>query len=128
MQSSVVVHFSGGKVRKGVTSDFYPNKSSFHLSEKEGGGLSEVGLRDLKAVFFVKTFEGNPTYREKDDTERSGFGKRIRVRFKDGETQVGYTQGYTPGRPGFFVFPADPESNNERIYVVSAATSEVGFV
>ena len=49
-------------------------------------------------------------------------------RFKDGETQVGYTQGFSPSRPGFFFFPADPDGNNKRIFVVNAATSDVRFV
>ena len=48
--------------------------------------------------------------------------------FKDGEELLGTTQGYQPDRPGFFVIPADPESNNERCYVVASATEEVSFV
>ena len=46
--------------------------------------------------------------------------------FADGEVIVGTTQGYQPGRPGFFMVPADQADNNiERCYVVTAATSEV---
>ena len=82
----------------------------------------------LKAVYFVKTYEGRPAYNERTDIERIGFGKKIKILFKDGETQIGYTQGYTPNRSGFIVFPADPESNNERIYVVTAATSKIEFI
>jgi hypothetical protein len=55
-------------------------------------------------------------------------GRKIRVRFKDGEVLVGTTQGYQPGRPGFFLVPADPGSNIERCYVISAATDEVTFL
>jgi hypothetical protein len=50
------------------------------------------------------------------------------VVFKDSEVILGTTQGYQPGRPGFFIFPADPRSNNERVYVVSSATQEISFV
>jgi hypothetical protein len=32
---------------------------------------------------------------------------------------------WSPDREGFFIFPADPGSNNDRIYVVVAATNEV---
>jgi hypothetical protein len=39
----------------------------------------------------------------------------------------GYTSGYSPDRPAFFVFPADPQSNTERIFVVTAATGHVEF-
>jgi len=41
---------------------------------------------------------------------------------------VGATQGYQPGRPGFFLIPADAQSNNERCFVVTAATQEVSFL
>lgn len=47
------------------------------------------------------------------------------VLFKDGETILGTTQGYQSGRPGFFVVPPDPESNNERCFVISRATQEI---
>jgi len=45
------------------------------------------------------------------------------VIIKDQEIPVGTTQGYDPGRPGFFVIPADTEANNERVFVVMAAAS-----
>jgi hypothetical protein len=41
---------------------------------------------------------------------------------------VGTTQGYQPGRPGFFLIPADAKSNNERCYVVASAAREITFV
>jgi len=127
-QSTVVVHAVGGELQKGTTSDFFPNKDQFHLTEKDSEQVREVRVRGLKAIFFVKTFEGDPSYRERQDVERVGFGKKIRVRFSDGETQVGYTQGFSPARPGFFFFPADPDGNNERVFVVNAATEDVRFV
>jgi hypothetical protein len=128
MQNTVVVHFSGGTLRKGVTNDFFPNKDKFHLTDKDTGEVREVSLTGVKAVFFVKDYRGDRTYRERTDVERAGFGKKIQVRFKDGETLIGYSQGFAPNRPGFFVFPSDPQSNNERIFVLTAATKEVRFL
>lgn len=128
MQNTVVVHSTDGTIQKGVTNDFFPNKETFHLSEKETEEVREISLRGLKAVFFVKSFEGNPEYRERPDRERVGFGKKIEVRFRDGETLIGFTQGFSPNRTGFFVFPADPESNNDRVFVLNAATEEVRFL
>jgi len=127
-QSTVVVHARGGVLQKGVTNDFFPNKDRFHVTDKDSGEVREVQLKGLKAVFFVKSYEGDQAYRERQDVERAGFGKKIKVRFKDGETQVGYTQGFSPARPGFFFFPADPDANNERVFVVNDATVEVRFV
>jgi hypothetical protein len=48
--------------------------------------------------------------------------------FNDGEMLLGTTTGYQPGRPGFFVVPADADSNSERCYVISAATQSVSFL
>jgi hypothetical protein len=127
MQFQVVVHYTDGKLVKGFATDFFPNKQSFHLTEKASGETREIEVSKLKGVFFVKTFEGDPTHREQVDLERAGMGKRIQVNFKDGEVLIGYTSGYSPDRPGFFVFPADPSSNNEKVFVVSAATEAVSF-
>ena len=55
------------------------------------------------------------------------MGKRIQVKFKDGEVLIGYTSGYSPDRMGFFVFPSDPDSNNEKVFVVAAAAANVSF-
>jgi len=128
MVNKVVLQFIGGKILKGTTEDFFPNKETFHLKDSETGTNTQINFPNLKAVFFVKSFAGNPEYREKTDAERAGFGKKIRVVFNDGETQIGYTQGFAPNRPGFFVFPADPDSNNDRIFVITRSTREVQFV
>ena len=128
MLNTVVLHFSNGTIQKGTTDDFFPNKDKFHFKEKDKVEIREIRLGDLKAVYFVKSFEGDPNYRERDDVTRVGFGKKIKVNFKDGETQVGYTQGFTPDRAGFFFFPVDPDSNNDRVFVVKAATDRVQFI
>ena len=127
MLSNVVLHFRDGKVSKGTTEDFFPNKPSFHFKDMERPGNLVIPISSLKAVFFVKSYTGQPAYNERSDVDRAGFGRRIRVCFKDGEVQEGYTQGYSPGRPGFFVFPCDPQSNNERIFVISEATEQIEF-
>lgn len=128
MLNRVVLNYNGKSIRKGTTDNFFPNKDVFHVKEHGTGAVFEVNFASLKAVYFVKTFEGNPDYNERSDAERTGFGKKIRILFKDGETQIGYTQGFSPNRPGFFVFPVDESSNNERIFVITAATKEVQFI
>ncbi len=64
----------------------------------------------------------------RDDADRNGLGRKVKVTFKDGETLHGYTTGYAPDRHAFFVFPADPASNNDRVFVINDSTSEVEFV
>jgi hypothetical protein len=131
--NKVVARFATGSTVKGVTSDFFPGRETFHVSVAPGGPGSEtveVRMKDLKAVFFVKDFAGDPKHvRKKEfDPTRPVVGRRITVVFKDGEVFVGTTQGYQPGRQGFFVVPADPAMNTERCYVLLAATQSVSFL
>lgn len=128
MQNKVVVHFVDGRLIKGFTSDFFPNKPAFHVEPEQAGDSTEVQVGNLKGVFFVKSFKGNPLEKHRRDVERTGLGRKIRVDFKDGETLIGYTSGYSAARPAFFVFPSDPQDNNEKVFVVTAATSKVSFV
>lgn len=128
MQNKIVVHFLDGKVMKGFTENFFPNKNLFHVRDKDNGSATEIDLLKLKGVFFVKSFEGNRNYNERTDTERTGIGKRIRIHFKDGETFIGYTSGYSPERNGFFAFPTDAGSNTERVFVLKNATADIRFM
>ena len=132
MQNRIVVRYRDGRIVKGFTTDFLPTKDVFHVTTTEGKSSRPLDVRvsELKAVFFVKDFAGNPTYNDRKsfDPSKPVTGKKIRVVFEDGELLMGTTQGYQPGRPGFFVFPADPKSNNDRCFVVSAAVKEVGLL
>jgi len=128
MQNRVVVQTTNGELIKGLTNDFSAHKDFFHLKEEASGETLEIDIFDLKAVYFVKTYEGNPNHDENTESERTGFGKKIKVLFKDGEELIGYTQGFSPSRPGFFVFPMDVDSNNDRVFVVSSSTDEIDFI
>jgi hypothetical protein len=131
--NKIVARFVDGRVVKGTTADFFPAKDSFHVTvagAPTGAAALEIKTKDLKALFFVKDFAGDPEHVEanKFDPSSPQAGRRIRVVFKDGEVLVGITTGYQKGRPGFFIIPADPGSNIERCYVVTAATREVSFL
>src|SRR5688572_11086748 len=127
----VVARFTDGQMLKGTTRDFSANKPDFHVYPE--GNLRatpvKVPLTLLKAVFFVKTLEGNKDHVEASDLpDNQGQGRRLRVTFKDNEALVGFTVGYTPNRPGFFLLPGDPGSNNLRIFVVGSAVAKVEFL
>ena len=128
--NKIVARFADGRTLKGFTANFFPNKDTFHITETTAPGCVpvEVAKSDLKALFFVKDHDGNPAHDERNEFEAPPVGRPIKVTFADGEVLVGTTTGYQPGRPGFFIVPADSESNVERAYVVTAATREVGFV
>jgi hypothetical protein len=132
-QSKIVVRYRDGRVLKGFTRDFMPNKELFHLLLMDAPPTDHpiaVSFRELKAVFFVKNFTGDSQYQDKKtfDPARPIPGRKIRVVFKDRETLIGTTLGYDPGRPGFFIVPSDPDSNIDHCFVISAATQEVSFV
>ena len=127
--AKVVVRYLDGKVIKGFTQDFFPNKDRFHLhhAAKSSGESVEVMVKDLKAIFFVQDFEGNAQYSERKsygEGERAQ-GRKVEVTFADGEILVGSTMGYDPNRPGFFIFPADPKGNNIRVFAVSSSVKKV---
>lgn len=128
MQNKIVLHFLNKKIVKGLTSDFLPNKNIFHIEERDTRKIIEVDIKQLKGIFFVKNHEGDKNYREKKDIEKAGLGKRIKVKFKDGEIIIGYTTGFSRDRSGFYLFPTDPNSNTIKIFVVIDATKEITFI
>jgi uncharacterized protein DUF6982 len=124
----VVAHFTDGKMLKGTTQDFNPNRPSFHIKPAGGGPAVEVRSGLLKAVFFVKSLEGDSTRQALRGfiaaPAATSHGKKLAVRFKDGELMCGYTLSHRPDRDGFFLFPADSEGNNIRVYVLVAQVAE----
>ena len=123
-KGKIVVRRKDGTVMKGTTNDFFPNKSKFHLSTIDGH-TEEFDIEELKAIFFVKTYEGDESHEYRYSDNVPGGGRKIRVVFADGEEMVGYTQGYSPNRPGFLMTLADLKGNNERVFVVISATAEI---
>ncbi|MBI2544217.1 MAG: hypothetical protein HYW16_03205 [Candidatus Rokubacteria bacterium] len=131
----VVVHYADGKILKGFSQDFHANKPSFHLLPSVAGfsfteETVEVRMKDLKAVFFVRDFAGNPAYNERKHFAEGEHppGRKVRVVFKDGEVLVGSTVGYERQRQGFFMIPADPQSNNRSVFAVAAFVTSVRFL
>ena len=129
----VIARFQDGQLLKGHTSDFLPGKEHFHLLPADscpGTQPTQIRVTDLKGVFFVRRLDGNPAFAERNAFDPTNItpGRRIRVVFNDGEVMLGLTHGYHPARTGFFVLPADQRSNNERCYVVAAATREVSLL
>lgn len=125
-----VVKYLNGKVIKGFMQNFSPNKDRFHLlpADNPSGGSIEVLVKHLKAIFVIRDFVGNPRYdeRKKYAEGEKPSGLKLEVTFTDGEVIVGSTLlGYDPKRQGNFIVPADPNSNNMRVFVVSSAVKSV---
>ncbi len=125
--NQIVIRFIDGSVKKGHTNDFVPNKTSFHLNNKDGK-TEDVNIEGIKSIFFVKDLSGNKEHKKNYKDNIPGGGKKIQVEFNDGEIIVGYVLGYSPERQGFFMTPADIEGNNLRIYAVAAAVKKTQFL
>ena len=80
-----------------------------------------VPMAQLKAIFFVRDFEGNPGRVDGQAFAERQPGRRIEVTFLDDEVLLGSTLGYRPDGTGFFVTPADSEGNNLRVFVLPGA-------
>jgi hypothetical protein len=144
----VVARYADGQILKGYACDFDPDQPRFHLTPAHGppDQAVEVWLKDLKALFFVRSFEGDPHYEESRDLyqPRPAGTRKVRLEFEDGEILVGYTTGPNPPPPGggrgaggvggpeqmrdartfgLFVTPMDRRSNNRRVFAVSSAVA-----
>jgi len=120
--NKVIAHFLDGSLVKGTTRNFSPTRAKFDLEDVDGGKHS-IHIKELKALFFVRSFEGR-----KDRHARKGFfadetrGDKVMIEFFDGEILFGYSGEYAPDGYGFFMTPGDPNSNNEKVFVVHTST------
>jgi cyanophycinase-like exopeptidase len=125
----VVARYRSGRTVRGSTSDFKPLRETFTIEESHPGASSrlvEVRLEELKAVFFVHSLEGDRNYSERKlQLPKDKIGKRMVVTFRDGEALRGTSIGAGLLGNGFYLFPADPRSNNKRIFVIRSAVKAV---
>ncbi|HKH99632.1 MAG TPA: hypothetical protein VJ999_11025 [Candidatus Sulfotelmatobacter sp.] len=129
--SQVVVACLDGQRLKGYVHNFLPTRDSFRLFPAENSPHEagrDVRLSSLKAIFFVKDLAGHGSHRDAYDVKNLGHGRKIEVTFSDGETIIGATEAYNPQKAGFFLFPADPESNNIRVFILNRDTVKVVFL
>ena len=126
----VVARFRDGRVMKGRTFNLTPESRTFYLNSADQNAdeaTQVVSLQDLKAVFFVRSLEGDPS-RQKVVPEKVNPkpGERlITIRFDDGEILVGSTLSFSYDRVGFFITPLDPTGNAWRAFVVKDAVAEL---
>jgi hypothetical protein len=86
--------------------------------------IQEISIKDVKAVFYVNSFDGNSVRNHLNFHTRAPIvhGIWMRFQFLDGEVMEGIV--FNSIRylvdPGFFVLPTDPGSNNKLVYVVKS--------
>ncbi len=130
-KAKVVVAYLDGRRMKGYAYDFSPVRDQFFLFPEDAGEPqpgqrgTPVRLAELKAVFFVKDFRGNPGRQESAAGNVQPQGRKMEVTFADGEKLPGSSVAYNPKNLGFFMLPSDRDSNNERIFVVNRNVKQV---
>ncbi len=126
----LVVHTKDGENLCGVSFSLNIRQSSFHLDmvgkhAEPLGETRQIFFRDLKAVYYVKSFDGkfDPETRFREMHE---IGEAIVIDFNDGETMRGHkSRASRDDDPRFFVTPEDNSSNNISVLVERSAVKEI---
>jgi len=123
----VVARFRDGSLIKGKINNFSINEPYLYFESIEGEKI-KILMEQLKAIFWVKDFEGNKSRRDKFNSNLKIGGRRIRVKFIDGEYIIGHAFGYSSNHPGIFMVPSDSGSNNIGVFVLKAASERIEFL
>lgn len=141
----VVAHKKSGQVFKGYADlpismdvSLLPSHApvvlpkSIDIVPETGGRVSHVQVDTLKALFFVKSFQGDSTYNETKffNPEPKIEGLWVHLTFEDGEATEGIIHnniGFL-NEPGFLLKPPDPLSNNQAVYVLKNALAQFSVV
>ncbi len=116
----LVLHFRNKKIIKGTTYKLDTHSLGFHLVPVEPAGNDErmyVHFSDLKAIYFVRDFEGkfDPSEAVHDYPAE---GQEARVMFDDGEIIEGRTlHHFDPSCLRFFIAPKENRGNNISVLV-----------
>ena len=101
---------------------------SIRLKLLDSETVEDVSTKDAKAVFFVKTFDGDLRHRALHFHEHAPIvaGLWVRVYFYDGEMIEGIisnTRDFVL-ETGFFLRPTDPNGNNRLVYVLKSGLKD----
>jgi uncharacterized protein DUF6982 len=111
-----------GSIEQLLRNDHQCPLDTIRLRLLDTGKAEEVLTKNAKAVFFVKTFDGDVRHRALHFHENSPImpGLWVRVYFYDNEMIEGIisnTKDFVL-EDGFFLMPTDPNGNNKLVYVL----------
>ncbi|HPR64806.1 MAG TPA: hypothetical protein PK014_11350 [Thermoanaerobaculia bacterium] len=124
----VVLRFRDGHIEKCMASPYLSHTAFTIQVLSEDYDVHRVAFKDLKAVFFVKNLDSEghePIDLTADHPGGPKAGKTVDVTFFDGESIRGKVLGSLKEGCGFFLLPANPEDNNDKIFVVRDALKEL---
>ena len=120
----VVIHTRKHEIHRGFSKKEFIGDKVRILDEN--GKESTFPLKDLKAVFFVKEFDGDPAYDEvvflRKEKPRPWLW--VHIEFEDGEIiegKIKNNEEIIMASDGFFIWFSDEFANSESVYVVKNA-------
>ncbi len=129
MEQKIVVHMRDGTIHKGITQEFDPTQTVFHVLPAEGGGVPvRVQFEGMKAIFWVRDYLGNRDFVARREFAETDDGRKAIVIFDDGEEIWGAVRNPSDSGAGFFFYPADSNDNNVRVFVIRSALKELRLV
>ena len=137
-EQKIVIHLATGEVSKGYLGASDKHNPALCFKAEDGSdcgtisvrmlGLKEtlpIQIRDVKSIFFVKSFRGDP---KRKGVRFYSDGPAVgsiwaEIRFKDNEVIEGLIENSLEHLigDGFMLRPSDPGSNNICIYVNKGA-------
>ncbi|MFB3920851.1 MAG: hypothetical protein ACE145_03970 [Terriglobia bacterium] len=129
-----IIRFSSGRVLRTYISAeeesfLYQSAPATFAARTPDGNRVEVKSSEVKAIFFVKSFEGAADYSEFKvfTAQPNGRGVWVRIHFHDGEIMEGVAPNRidTYVKPVFSMTPPDPASNNQTVLVSKQSLQEM---
>ena len=127
----VVRRLDQGLIKGFVDSTSYLGPNGIEMLDREGRAVV-IPLPEIKGVFFVREFDGNPQRSERKlfQSRPRMAGLWVQMTFKDNEVLEGLLPSdlveHSP--EGFLVTPADLYSNNLKIFIPRTALSKVNVL
>lgn len=117
-----------GTIAQLLRNDSQNSIDSIRLKILDSDDVQEMPTKDAKAVFFVKTFDGDLRHRALHFHEHAPVveGLWVRVYFSDGEMIEGIISNTREFvlEDGFFLRPTDPNGNNRLVYVLKGGLKD----
>ena len=114
-----------GKI-KGRTTDFHPERDQFTIEPEDGSLPVRISISDLKALYFVRSLEGNPDHQDhRQFKAQAGVRPKLWLEFKDGEQMAAWPVSPALGKLGFYVLPTDTNSNVEKAWVYRPSLTRI---
>lgn len=127
--SRIVACAMSGRTQEGFTSDFTPagGQLELHAEPTPASTAAVVPFTELKMIRFLKDPARRTAPAGAVTATAAPKGRKLRITFTDGQQLEGTTESYRRSAPGFFVQPSDPEGDDERVFVMGSATTQVIF-